>query len=766
MKKTLLTTAVVALSSAFMVSCQKEANQAPETNIQTVTFNASDIQTKTVFGDKNSDGAYPTLWTENDAVAVSYNFNTAKPKKAEVTPSANRVSASFSAEFEPQDTSRHNFYAVSPYSAVISVAPKYKDFKLAIPTAQTPGENTCDPAAQLIVAKHESTTFDDDIILSFSHLTAYGNLSLNLSDLNVGTIKTVSLTASKNIAGQYYYYPADGKLEEVSASKTITLTTDKNSDIFFACTPVDLSNGSLNITITTTEGDVYEKDIDLTEKSFEFKAGRISKFTVGGFTKNEEVGLSLPFEDDFSWQTGGSNEDNITDKLQSLSKNFTSANTLFSSKTAGEIRIGKSGGNGSITTTELDLSKDFYVEIEAKAYNTDDNANLVVSVGNQTQTAETVLSDRYTTFAFNFSATTKSSPVTISTNKKRAVITYVKIAEGTYTPTSKLSISPETATVACNTTDYKFTISSNTKWNVSTTADWAMAMTESGEGDGSVEITLDQNTTTSSRAAEFIVETEDKTVSKTFTLTQKAFEPVLTIDKTSDTVAANAEEYTLNVTSNTNWTMTADVDWVAFTESGKGNANVEIIFDANTSSEARTAVFTITTTDGSISKTFTLTQKAAGAAEIIAGKSYDGTLTSNPFSSTKKTAEINDILWTLDTDNAGYYNYDNGGIHLGSGSKSISYATFTLDYNSYCNNDSANGVTLVKIKCKAAGSNPTVELWVGTEKIGTAQNITNTMSEYTFTVSPMISGNVIVKISQTSAKKAIYIGGININPSK
>lgn len=143
-------------------------------------------------------------------------------------------------------------------------------------------------------------------------------------------------------------------------------------------------------------------------------------------------------------------------------------------------------------------------------------------------------------------------------------------------------------------------------------------------------------------------------------------------------------------------------------------------------------------------------------------KKYDGTLTKCPFSAKNKTATINGLTWTLDTDNAGFYGYDNSGIHLGSNSKSISYATFTLDYTSYCGEESVNGVKKITVTCKAGGQNAKVEVFVGSTSVG-SKDINNTMTDYAFELKEVAFGNVIVKISQTKTAKAIYIGGVIIN---
>ena len=83
-----------------------------------------------------------------------------------------------------------------------------------------------------------------------------------------------------------FYFDFNGSLSENSASSTISLLTSKVTDIFFACAPADLSDGKLDITVTTENG-TYEKSIDLTGKTLKFESGKISKFTVTGFAKKE-----------------------------------------------------------------------------------------------------------------------------------------------------------------------------------------------------------------------------------------------------------------------------------------------------------------------------------------------------------------------------------------------------------------------------------------------------------------------------------------------
>ena len=198
---------------------------------------------------------------------------------------------------------------------------------------------------------------------------------------------------------------------------------------------------------------------------------------------------------------------------------------------------------------------------------------------------------------------------------------------------------------------------------------------------------------------------------------------------------------------------------------GEGVAHDAITIDPTTGKVTINAVGTATIT---ATAEETEEYKAASANYVLTVttestyKKYDGTLKNCPFSVKNKKATINGLTWTLDTDNAGYYAYDNGGIHLGSGSKSISYATFTLDYTSYCGEESVNGVKNITVTCKAGGRNAKVEVLVGSTSVG-SKDINNTMTDYAFELKEVAFGNVIVKISQTKTTKAIYIGGVIIN---
>ncbi|MDD7624038.1 MAG: hypothetical protein PUJ44_06275, partial [Bacteroidales bacterium] len=268
---------IISVLSAALVfaSCQKEAAPVSSGSSE-VSFTATIPQTRTSFAPKDGD-SYPVLWTGDEKVSVTYNFSTAKT--AAVTASDDGSVATFAVEIaEDAEATAHNFYAVCPSSARVSASKDYQTLTVEFPSTQVPVDGSCDEAAQIIFAKHESTKFDNSVEFAFKHISAYGNLSLKLPS-GVSEISSITLTAEKPLAGRFYYSPAEDTFEASAGSNSITLNTGKTSEVFFACVPVDLSGSVLKVVIAAN-GTTYTKNIDLTGKTLKFEQGRVSKFSV------------------------------------------------------------------------------------------------------------------------------------------------------------------------------------------------------------------------------------------------------------------------------------------------------------------------------------------------------------------------------------------------------------------------------------------------------------------------------------------------------
>ena len=287
MKKISKALLFIAVPAVAAVSCAKENIVAPNSGeTRTVTFNVAEVETKTVFGEKDGS-SYPTLWTTNEQVAVSYNGEAVM--SADVTPSSDGKTASFTLEIEKDATSTHKFFAVSPAASVTDTDKEDNSFYIYLPTVQTSLASSCEEKAQVLAASCEypAENFDNQVELNFKHIFAYGNMSVSLPS-DAGTIESVSLTATGKdvLSGHFNYSFENDELLDLDAKTNIVVKTDKADGIYFAVAPIDLSDKSLTVTVTTDKG-VYAKTIDLSGKTLKFIAGQVSKFSVSGFTQSE-----------------------------------------------------------------------------------------------------------------------------------------------------------------------------------------------------------------------------------------------------------------------------------------------------------------------------------------------------------------------------------------------------------------------------------------------------------------------------------------------
>lgn len=326
---------LTAVAAMCLFSCNKE-NVTPSESTQTITFTALTPDTKTHFGEK-ADTAYPTLWTGNEQVAVSYNGGA----KTTANVSGSGKSASISAEtVVDRNAAEHKFMLASPAAAITSFD-KNGDFYFTIPSVQTPGEGTCDEAAQIIyaTASCKAEQLNSNISLTFKHLTAYGNMSVVLPE-GAGKVKQIELlTAATGLTGSYGYGSL-GLMEDVKKDE-LTILTDKTTGIFFACAPADLNGENLVVTVTTDKG-VYEKDINLKDKNLSFKAGKVSKFTVKDFKEIKTYRHIFNAK-----PTIGSNI-----KLSNMSWSISATNLNgYNSQNYAGVQFGTSKKNGKITLT-------------------------------------------------------------------------------------------------------------------------------------------------------------------------------------------------------------------------------------------------------------------------------------------------------------------------------------------------------------------------------------------------------------------------------
>ena len=120
------------------------------------------------------------------------------------------------------------------------------------------------------------------------------------------------------------------------------------------------------------------------------------------------------------------------------------------------------------------------------------------------------------------------------------------------------------------------------------------------------------------------------------------------------------------------------------------------------------------------------------------------------------TADDN-VKWEIKSDAAESDFDEDRGIHYGTGKKAVSYLTLTTS-------DITGSITKIVVNASgASGTSAKLDVTVGGTTFGSQASLTSTATEYTF--SGNASGEIVVKLSQTSAKKALYVKSISVTYS-
>ena len=287
MKKIFSLLCAAAVLSLTIISCSK--NESVDQNAKGVTksvsFSATSPATKSYFGEK-SGTSYPTVWTANTDVAINLNMATTY-KKATVVPKNEGRNAAFSVEITQDDNDSYTFYALSPYTSVVSV--NSERVNLTIPQDQTPTNTSVDEAAHVMVGKSETLTAwpEEGVVvpLAFQHVAAYGKFKL-LNFPETVTISSITLEAEDYIAGRFLFYPETFTMDVNSGSKSLVIhntiggeLTNADLNFWFAIRPVDMSSKSLKVSVTTDAG-VYEKTINFPSDKGNFVSGKVASFNI------------------------------------------------------------------------------------------------------------------------------------------------------------------------------------------------------------------------------------------------------------------------------------------------------------------------------------------------------------------------------------------------------------------------------------------------------------------------------------------------------
>ena len=213
-------------------------------------------------------------------------------------------------------------------------------------------------------------------------------------------------------------------------------------------------------------------------------------------------------------------------------------------------------------------------------------------------------------------------------DSRKATIT---IQSGELTKSIEISQSAANPVISLDTSSLEFAsgsgskafkITTNTTWTVASDQTWCSVSPTSGSNDGSVTVSVGENSSTVERTATITVKSEagDQTVK----VTQSGVSPTLTLNIDDMEFAAGSGSKIFSIKSNTAWAVSSNKNWCSVSPtSGSGDGSVTVSVDENTSTSSRTA--TITVECATIKRTLVVTQN--GVTPTPTPASQDRTFT-------------------------------------------------------------------------------------------------------------------------------------------
>ena len=278
------------------------------------------------------------------------------------------------------------------------------------------------------------------------------------------------------------------------------------------------------------------------------------------------------------------------------------------------------------------------------------------------------------------------------------------------TPEIKFTEDIVTSGISVESAEQSITLSfsTNVAWSATVSADWLTISPSSGEaGKNSVKVEVEENRTGQPRSATITISDKESTRKVSVTVRQEALKASLTVSPEFLEFSANKGEEMLNVTSNTDWVITKDAEWITLdSDKGKGLATIAAGVTENTSLTSRTGSITVSTSDGGIKKTVSVRQSGAAVVFSIDRNEFNVAAVGESFS-VKVTHNIGYKInsqpeWVKQPDKANSGNVDT--------------YTFTAEANTstearegvivFCNDNNE----CVPVTVKQAGANATLSV--------------------------------------------------------
>jgi hypothetical protein len=411
------------------------------------------------------------------------------------------------------------------------------------------------------------------------------------------------------------------------------LTIDKptgsnNSSVFVTASPnfaanqrtatLTISGAGVSSRTITVIQDASPPTLDVSVNSLNADATAES-FVTFTITSNTEWNIIT----DQPWvtlsKTTGSNDADITITV--------AANATIVPKTSIITISGNGVSSKAITLTQAGAHPSLEVSTNVVDIPSTDNPNLTfdiisntdwnitsdqlwLSISNPTGSNNATITESVLP---NTSVIARSATLTISGNGVLSKTIFVTQAAA-----------PPVLTVSSNTLDVPaaadsnagFDISSNSSWSISCDQPWITLSNTIGSNEASITVSALVNPAITPRTAILTVTGNDMLI-QIITITQAAALPTLEVSKDLLEVTSASDTVTFDITSNTDWEIKSDKDWLMINNAiGSNNTTIAVMVSPNTSSSPREATITILIS-GEPTKTILVKQSAGSVSAVF-----------------------------------------------------------------------------------------------------------------------------------------------------
>lgn len=527
MKKYLIfaSAAIVALAA-----CTKEIEApvpTPEEEPVYLTFSSErpqyEVKSKTEWSTDK------IVWSEHDRIRIGYKKNdswmgqsapgTAKFYSSnDVTINGSNASVgtfnvpiSGSAFTDPAESGDYQFFAVYPSTAVGTDVTNPAAKNITLPSNQTPGSNTFDKAADIMVGQSEVMSISglptDPIGLTWTRLVAHADLTFsNLAFDGAETVNKITLTfnSEAKVAGSFAVNIPAGTAGAGATNELVLsgsgITSGVNSAEAWACVlPVTFT--SLDVELKTDKA-IYTRSITGISKTFKKNARNTLTINMSTATRTESVQkvadgnyvIAAMHSDTYYAISSNQNASSQRrDRSEITTVGFDPANyTTVSPYTAANTLVWRVTNVAGGVKINLAVDTDSYMKYGSNTLPLD-------STGSVFEVTDGTASGTFNLYSTNYIYMNGSNGFGCYENAQTTKDLYFIPATGTPTITFPLT----SKTVSAGTTSVVFSYSAvflSDGPNVAVISDTGSAVADTDIAEGTLTVTLNENTTASPKS--------------------------------------------------------------------------------------------------------------------------------------------------------------------------------------------------------------------------------------------------------------------------